>query len=147
MNNKRLDIRIDFNHKKIILTKKFSKQASFPDTREYAELQTVRADYPDFKVTIRKPIKKNSNKESYKGLNYDYMRDYISHYEPSKTRGTVLAELEELIIRSRCHSNGFRYPTIKSWFLERYPEVKDFGKSRESKDSLDTKEDLKGKVA
>ena len=28
---------------------------------------------------------------------------------------------------SQCHSKGFRYPVIKSWFLERFPEIKEFG--------------------
>lgn len=141
------NIKINFNSKKIVMTRGFAKKAARPGTDEYIELNNIRADYPDFKVATRKPIKKNKSKESYKGLTYNYMREYIRHNEPSKTRETVIAELEENIIRSRCHSDGFRYPVIKSWFLDRYPEVRDFGKSRESKDSLDTKDQMKGKVA
>ena len=28
---------------------------------------------------------------------------------------------------SKCHSKAFRYPTIKAWFLDRFPEIKAFG--------------------
>ena len=32
-----------------------------------------------------------------------------------------------MILISKCHSNAKRYPVIKNWFLEKYPEVKEFG--------------------
>ena len=28
---------------------------------------------------------------------------------------------------AECHSKAFRYPVIKAWFLDKYPEVKNFG--------------------
>ena len=35
---------------------------------------------------------------------------------------------------SKCHSQAFRYPVVKSWFLERYPEIMEFGlKEKEEK--------------
>ena len=27
-----------------------------------------------------------------------------------------------------CHSQAFRYPVIKKWFLAKYPEIANFGK-------------------
>lgn len=27
-----------------------------------------------------------------------------------------------------CHSQAFRYPVIKKWFLAKYPEIENFGK-------------------
>lgn len=134
-------MKLDYEKQTITLGKKFAKLSSVPGSPEYMELAQVKADFPRYKLVIRE-IKKNENKECYAGLTYDYMREYIRHNESSKTRETVLAELEENILRSRCHSRGFRYPVIKSWFLEKYPEVKEFGKkkkSEESKDSLDNK--------
>ena len=31
---------------------------------------------------------------------------------------------------AECHSNTHRYPVIKQWFLERYPEIAKFGLSK-----------------
>ena len=36
-------------------------------------------------------------------------------------------EFDELLLISQCHSKGRRYPVIKNWFLDNYPEVRDFG--------------------
>ena len=55
------------------------------------------------------------------------MREYIKSHEAIATVESALAELEDMIYISKCHSNGFRYPTIKKWFLERYKEVAEFG--------------------
>ena len=40
-------------------------------------------------------------------------------------------ELEEMILISKCHSMGYRYPTIKAWFLDKYPEIAAFGMNEE----------------
>ena len=88
-------------------------------------MQGARQDYPTY-VVVRRTIKKNPNRECYRGLTYDYMRDYISRYEPEETRESVCAELEDMIQISRCHSRCKRYPVIKQWFLEKYPDVKNF---------------------
>lgn len=63
--------------------------------------------------------------EHYKGLTYGFMRDYIISHEQDPTAS--LAELDDMIGISKCHSLGKRYPTIKAWFLDRYPEVAKFG--------------------
>ncbi len=139
-------MKLDYKKQTITLGKKFAKLSSVPGSPEYMELAQVKEDFPRYKLVIRE-IKKNKRKESYKGLTYDYMREYIRHTEPSKTRETILAELEENILRSRCHSSGFRYPVIKSWFLERYPEVKSICISQESKDTLDDNKSIRKEVA
>lgn len=53
------------------------------------------------------------------------MRNYIKLHELKPEK--MLAELEEMILISKCHSNGYRYPTIKKWFLDNYKEVQMFG--------------------
>ena len=98
---------------------------------EYAHLQQVRKDYPTYTV-IQRQIKKNSNKESYKGLTYEYMETYILSHGTSETRIANLREFNEMRLIAECHSKAFRYPVIKSWFLEKYPEVKNFGKKVEA---------------
>ena len=138
-------MRLDYKKHTITLGKKFSKLSSIPGTPEYEELAKVKADFPYYKIIVRE-IKRNDKKECYKGLTYDYMREYIKHNESSKTRASVLDELEENIIRSRCHSKGFRYPVIKSWFLQKYPEVKCFGNSQELKATLDEENNIRKEV-
>ena len=119
-------LKINFEERTIVMTRKFANAASDPFTEEFKKLQEVRNAYPGFYVK-RHTIKKNPNKECYKGLNYDYMREYIKSHEAKANVESALAELENMIYISKCHSNGFRYPTIKKWFLEKYKEVAEFG--------------------
>jgi hypothetical protein len=39
----------------------------------------------------------------------------------------VLDDFYEKRLIAACHSQAFRYPVIKKWFLTRYPEVAKFG--------------------
>lgn len=119
-------ITIDEANNAIIITRKFAEKASDPRTQEYAMLQQVRRDYPY--LTVRKhTIKKNPNKECYRGLTYEYMKEFIKTYESKANVEKVLAELEELIFISKGHSKGYRYPTIKKWFIDKYPNFATFG--------------------
>lgn len=117
-------IRINNAERKIILSSAFEKKAFVYGTVEYAQLQAVRNDYPDFVLVTRK-FKTNANQEHYRGLTYDYMREHIKSHEANPQ--PVLDELDEMIGISKCHSLNKRYPTIKAWFLERYPAVAEFG--------------------
>ena len=117
------DIRIDREKNRIVMTRKF---ADDPHTREFRLLQEVMETYPTFKV-VNHTIKKNKKKECYRGLTYNYMKEYIKAYESEDTAKNVLAELDDLIFKSKGHSKGYRYPTIKAWFLETYPDFAMFG--------------------
>jgi len=119
-------LKIDFAKERIIMDRTFAKNVQNTNSAEYAHLQQVRQDYPTFTVMHRQ-IKKNPNKECYKGLTYDYMYDYILRKEPVETRKAVVDELDEMILISKCHSKAKRYPVIKNWFLEKYPEIVEFG--------------------
>lgn len=77
----------------------------------------------------------------YKGLTYSYMRSYISTHEPKETLEEVLREFDEMILISQCHGRQLRYPTIKKWFLAKYPEVAQFGVEPEAvEDAAETQE-------
>lgn len=80
-------------------------------------------DFPTYEIKIRDDIKEKKTQEHYKGLTYDYMKKYIRRNESKETVNEVLSELEDKIFITKCHSNGHRYPIIKKWFLEKYPEV------------------------
>lgn len=119
-------IRINHFEKKILISKTFQKAAMNPTSREYAELMEVMSNHPNYTLDQR-AIKKNPKKETYAGLTYEFMRDYIIlHSSPENELATV-AEFDELILVSKCHSKSQRYPVIKKWFLTKYPQADDFG--------------------
>lgn len=104
----------------------FAKMMENPMSDEYALLQKIKMENPGFTVRHRQ-IKTNPKKDTYKGLTYEYMRDYIiTHTSPEEELAAV-AEFDEMILVSKCHGKSLRYPTIKKWFLAKYPEVAKFG--------------------
>ena len=114
-------IRVDVANRTIkVMTKTFAEKAFCYGTQEYEMLRAVRADYPQFTVNVRQ-IRKNSSQEHYKGLTYDFMRHYIATHDAD-----AIADFDEMVLISKAHSTGMRYPTIKAWFLDRFPEVSDF---------------------
>lgn len=135
------EIRINVAKNEVVMTKKFSDRASDPRSNEFRILQEVMQTYPNIKVR-RHTIKKNPNKECYRGLTYEYMRHYIVGHETKETVMAVLEEFNEMILVSKCHSKGLRYPTIKAWFLKKYSEVEKFGMQQEESDELETFEEV-----
>lgn len=122
---------VNFDKNQLVMTRQFAQKCRNTQSPEYAQLQSVRRDYPGFAVITRE-IKKNPNKECYKGLTYQYMEDYIITHESDENRKAVLNEFNEKRLISACHSKAFRYPVIKQWFLEKYPEVATFGRVADS---------------
>ena len=123
MAKSRTPVKFDHANNKIILYKWFEEKARYPKNDEYTMLANFIKSFPNYTITVRDDIKTNSKQEHYKGLKYDYMEKYIRRFEPEETREEVLKELEDRKFISQCHSKGHRYPTIKKWFLEKYPEV------------------------
>ena len=119
-------LKIDHAKGKIVMDRTFAKLSMDTRSEEYAHLQAVRRDYPTYEV-ITKTIKQNPNKETYKGLTYEYMTNYILTHETEENALAVIREFNELRVISNCHRQGLRYPTIKRWFLNKYPEIEDFG--------------------
>lgn len=67
-------LKIDIITGKIIMSREFAKAAKDTFSPEYLHLQNVRRDNPTYTVE-RKAIKKNTDKETWKGLTYEYMID------------------------------------------------------------------------
>lgn len=137
-------LRVDAESRKLIMDKTFAKNAEIVGSAEYNMLQRARNDYEGYTVITRQ-IKRNPNKESYRGLTYQYMADYIMTHEDLKTANAVLEKFEEMRLISQCHSKAFRYPTIKKWFLTRYPEVRNFGVQAAEYTAVPTKSSEKSK--
>ena len=123
-------LKIDVAKSRLVMDRTFAKNCAIAGSAEYNLLQSARKDYPNFTVEQR-TIKRNANKECYRGLTYDYMKKYIASHEPEETVDAVQTDLDEMILISKCHSKGFRYPAIKAWFLEKYPEIAAFGMNEE----------------
>ena len=104
----------------------FAKMMQNPLSDEYALLQKVKMENLGFRVQTRK-INTNPKKDTYKGLTYKRMKEYITKYSEGEEQEKNLAELEKMIDISKCHGQALRYPTIKKWFLAKYPEVAKFG--------------------
>lgn len=105
---------IDYIEGRIIVSKKFLKEASTINTAAYAELTKVRKDYPDFKIEPRQ-ITKRENKMTYGKLTYDFMRDYIG---TKANKDQVLAEFEQ--IQKLAKFQNAQYVFVKKWFLGLY---------------------------
>ena len=121
-------LKVLYDEQVLLMDRTFTKNASIVGSREYEMLQDARKAYPQFEVKTR-TIKKNHAKESYLGLTYSYMENYILTHESAETVEEVMKEFKEMLFISKCHSTAHRYPTIKKWFLDRYKEIKQFGVS------------------
>ncbi len=117
---------IDFVKGTIVMTSTFAKKCYNTRSEEYALLQNVRRDYPEFTVITRQ-IKKNTHKKVYKGLTYDFMREYIRNHSDEEKAAELLEEMEDKIEISKCHGAAYKYPIIKKWFFEQFPEIPGFG--------------------
>ena len=113
-------IRVDHINKNIMISKAFAKASMLIDSEEYKALLNVRNSYSEYSI-IQREIRKNPQKESYRGLTYAYMEHYILTHDKS---GEVMKMYQEMRLRALCHS--IRYAHIKKWFLEIYPEIDDF---------------------
>ena len=113
-------LRVDTANARLVMDRTFAKNATVVGSPEYTMLQAARRDYPTFTV-MQRQIQRNSNKECYRGLTYSYMENYIRLHPNAEQRYKEYAELR---LQALCHS--IRYPTIKKWFLEKYPQINDF---------------------
>ena len=124
-------IKLEHFEKNIYLSNAFAKAARDITSEEYKTFLAVTTAHPDYKI-VKYEIKKNPNKESYCGLTYAYMDNYIATHDES---GEIKKIYNELRLRAQCHS--IRYAHIKKWFLETFPEIDDFSGVREKEnDSL-----------
>lgn len=105
---------IDYVEGKIIVSKKFLKEAGNVTTTAYSDLVQIRKDYPDFTIVPRQ-IAKRENKMTYGKLTYDRMREYI---ETKADKDQVLVEFEQ--IQKLAKFQNAQYVFVKKWFLGLY---------------------------
>ena len=113
--------------KTIELTKSEAKAAGKLGTDAFKALNELRAPFPEFQIEVKHASKKKS---ALKGLNYDYMKQYIKTHDAS-----AMAEFDKL----RGYEDGKKnelattasFGEVKAWFLLKFPEIKQFNEEIE----------------
>ena len=119
-------IKFDHTKKELIINRTFAKKAYIYGTEEYNLLQRARQDFPNYGISTRAGIKKNPQKEAFKGLDYEFMEQYFIYKNAPQE---IWEKYKHMRLMAGCHSR--RFPIVKKWFLELYPEVKNWGKVKE----------------
>ena len=119
MNNDTRDAKINFNNKTIEISRTFAKKAANPMSDEFKELMSLRQSLAGFEVVV-KAAPKRAKKDSLKGLNYDFMKQYIERHDES---GSVMKEFTKRTVKSDDNLGTLSYGEVKAWFLEQYPEI------------------------
>ncbi len=98
---------VDVVKKTITASAATLSRAKNPNSDEYVELGLLLADHPGFKIK-----EKASNKTTYDGLTFKFMRDYIS----------IQTDCDELMDEFEAVklSSGEKYPIVKKWFLDTF---------------------------
>ena len=118
------NIVLDHANSKIRMSKDFARKASNAESEEYQLLQMIKANHDNYTISLG-VIKKKENKESYRGLTYAYMERYIA----LKGSKEDMEEYRNMLFLSECHK--VKYPAIKRWFLNKYPDVVRYGAKEE----------------
>ena len=127
-----MNITVNAKNNMIEMTKKFAAAAKRFGTPEYNQLQEVRRDYPTFRVVVKNANSKK--RDSFKGLNYDYMERYIKEHDDEN--GSKLSAFNALRAVSEeakeFGAESMSYGEIKAWFFQQYPAFAEFQKKREA---------------
>ena len=97
----------DHIHKRIYGSEANFKKAETLDTPQYKALMVLMERHSEYRLDAIAPA---VTKQSYKGLNFDLMMDYV------EIKGTAFqkAEFEEIVNRDAS------FPAIKSWFVDNF---------------------------
>ena len=125
-------MKINYKNQTIEMSKKFAKATEKFGSEEYKQLQEARRDNPGFKV-VTVSRKASSQKESYKGLTYSYMENYIKTHDDDKK--SIMSEYEMLRGMSAAAQEVLAEPCsyieMKAWFMKKFPAIAEFHKKRE----------------
>lgn len=103
---------IDYENKKIVISKEFLRKAGKVGTPEYAELLTAQKSRPGFTLAIRTTKKPTTEKPR---LTYKKMEEYLSGLVDAEMN---LASYEKVKKLSHIQSSPYNY--VRDWFLLTY---------------------------
>ena len=107
----------------IELTKSEMKEAEIYGSKMYYALREVQHEFPNFKIVVARP----SKRDTFKGLNREYMETYIKDHDDENR--TIIKEFYKLCGQDE-NGNDLpfaavaSYGELKLWFLTTYPEIK-----------------------
>ena len=115
------NIKINSKNNTIEITKKFAVAAKRFGTPEYEDLQSVRRDYPQYRIEVRTAAKKA---DTFKGLTINYMESYIQKHDNEE----MLKNFFTLCGKDEDGSDlefapAASYGEIKKWFLDQHKEL------------------------
>ena len=105
------NFKVNFITNAIEVTTSFARKASIYGSAEYCMLTDAQKAHPEYKLEVLKP-----KKTAIKGIDYDFMRNYIVAHDES---AELLTAFEKLV------KENLSYPEVKAWFIELYPVFKD----------------------
>ena len=100
---------INFAANTIVASKTTLKKASVPNSPEYKALMKLMKQNPTFTVA-EKDIKKAEGKNTYKGLNDDFIKQYISIQTNADDLNKQYAKAAEM----------GKFPLVRKWFLNTF---------------------------
>ena len=113
---------INFANGTIEMSQKDANEARIYGSEAYIQLMNIRKDFPQFQVVVKKAKRKV---DRFKGLDFNFMENYIKTHatddEMLVTFYTLCGKNEDG--NSKTFGAYASYGEIKSWFLERFPEL------------------------
>ena len=122
-------MKINHQTQTIELSKSFANKASKYGSEEYHALTSAQKDFPFYKTSITASAKRKT-KDSYKGLTYEYMEQYIKKQENHEKKLAAFYTLRAKDI-DKATADPAHYTTVKRWFLNEFPEIKEFQNKRD----------------
>ena len=91
--------------------KSFAKKASAYGTEAYLELANAKKEFPNYRLVI----KTTKSKNIFKGMDENFMENYISNHDD---KNEIIAEFNKL------RESNLPLGELKQWFFEVYPTFK-----------------------
>ena len=112
--------------RKIEMTKTEAKEAGKLNSDAFNTLRQLMEMYPGYEIQIKTTTKR---KVELKGLDYDFMRDYIQK-SGRQDKADVMKKFNTLIAQDKKdgkkgseHMVTTNYLKVRKWFLETFPEI------------------------
>lgn len=108
------NMKVDFMHRTIIVSKKFMNQASKVGTSEYDLMLRMYRELPTFAITM-----KATARSAYRPVQptYSVMQEYIRSADPNPE--AAINEFQQ--VRQTACTTKKGYSLVRRWFLEKYP--------------------------
>ena len=123
-------MKINMNKKTIELTKAEMKSAMTFGTEAYNDLQTVRRDYPSFRVV---EIKSKKSTADFASLNMKAIKDYVEKHGTDEQKEHFAFISKRTIGEDGEDCEPQPFFQIKAWFLAEFPEIKEARKAYRQK--------------